>query len=129
MGINKIYRRKYTDSIYEIKTKTGLTAKTSKDHIFKVLRSGNIESVPAKDLKLYDTVFIDKDLSYMLDVNSAEYKRNYILGSLLGDGCLTTENSVSLSINYEQEYYLDIFNQYSKEIFGYVLNKNKGHKC
>lgn len=127
--ILKVYRRKYSDKIYSINSKTGLHCNVSKDHKFKVIRKGIIEEVKAEDLKLYDTVFVNKDISNILDTNSIEYKRNFCLGMLLGDGCLSKENSVILSITYGQEYYFDIFNSYSKEVFGNTLNLNKGHKC
>lgn len=127
--ILKVYRRKYSDKIYTIKSKTGLCSNVSKDHKFKVIRKGTIEEIKAEDLKLYDTVFVNKDISNILNTDSIEYKRNFCLGMLLGDGCLSKENSVILSITYGQEYYFDIFNSYSKEVFGNTLNLNKGHKC
>lgn len=127
--ILKVYRRKYSDKIYTIKSKTGLCSNVSKDHKFKVIRKGIIEEVKAEDLKVFDTVFVNRNISNILDTNSIEYKRNFCLGMLLGDGCLSKENSVILSITYGQEYYFDIFNSYSKEVFGNTLNLNKDHKC
>lgn len=127
--IKKLYRRLYNKPLYKVTTNTGLTCTVTEDHIFKVLVKNRVEEIKAKDLALYDTVFINKDLSRYLDIESPEYKRNFCLGMLLGDGCLTTEDAVQLSIGYKDSVYIDIFNSYSEEIFGYSLNVNKGHKC
>lgn len=127
--INKVYRRKYDSTMYKVTTKLGKQCIVTKDHIFKTLYKGSIKEVKAEELSLYDTVFINNNLSNIINRDSVEYKRNFCLGMLLGDGCLTTESLVQLSVCYDHEFYLDTFNKYSNEVFGYTLNKNKGHHC
>lgn len=125
----KVYRRKYDSDIYKISTKDGHVAYTSGDHIFKQLIQGRELEVKAKQLEVNDTVFMNKDYSSLIDFNSYDFKKGWLIGMLCGDGCLSKENVVELSVNYEQEYLGDIFNEYSQEIYGYQLNKNDGHKC
>ena len=127
--IKKLYRRTYDKPLYKVTTNTGLTCTVTEDHVFKALVKNQVKEVKTKDLTLYDTVFVNKNLSQYLDRNNTEYKRNFCLGMLLGDGCLTTENFVQLSIGYKDSVYIDIFNSYSQDVFGYSLNVNKGHKC
>ena len=129
VDVLKIYRRKYNSDIYKISTKDGHVAYTSEDHIFKQLIQGRELEVKAKQLEVNDTVFMNKDYSSLIDFNSNDFKKGWLIGMLCGDGCLTKEKVVELSVNYEQEYLGDIFNEYSKEIYGYDLNKNNGHKC
>lgn len=129
VSVKKVYRRKYSDKIYEISTRDGHTAKVSKDHIFKQFIQGRQLDIKAEQLQQYDTVQTNYDYSSCINFESIDFKRGWIIGMLCGDGCLTKENSVGLSVNYEQEYLGDIFNEYSSEVFGYTLNKNKGHRC
>lgn len=129
VDVLKVYRRKYNSDIYKISTKDGYEAYTSEDHVFKQLIQGRRLEVKAKQLEVNDTVFMNKDYSSVIDFNSLEFKRGWVIGMLCGDGCLTKENVVELSVNYEQEYLGEIFNEYSHEVYGYKLNKNEGHKC
>lgn len=125
--VKKVFRKKYSDRILTVTSSSGYTAKVSKDHKFKVFEGGVEKEVPAEKLKKYDTVFVNPEIP--IDFNSREYKEGWIKGMLLGDGCLTQPNMVSLSVNYDQEYYGDIFNAYSTELYGEALHKNAGHKC
>lgn len=129
VDLKKVYRRKYCDDIYVIRTKSGYEAKVSKDHVFKQLYKGREFETKASNLTLGDTVFMSKDFSSAIDFNSDDYKNGWIKGMLCGDGSIKEENSVTLSVNYGQEYFGDIFNEYSKELYNVELNKNKGHKC
>jgi len=129
VDVKKVYRRKYSDNIYKITTKDGYTALVSKDHIFKQLLQGRELDVKAEQLEVNDTVFLNKDYSPILDFDSKDFKRGWIAGMMCGDGSLTQKDAVSLSVNYEQEYLGEIFNDYLKELYGYELNKNNGHKC
>ena len=125
--LKKVYRRKYDNKIYKITSHTGKIAFTSKDHIFKAFRAGQACEVKAEELRKFETVFINREIPF--DINSVDYKKGWIKGMLLGDGCLTQPDMVQLSVNYEQIYYGNIFNQYSKEIYNDELHQNKGHKC
>ena len=129
VDVLKVYRRKYNSDIYKITTKDGYVAYTSEDHVFKQLIQGRELEVKAKQLKVNDTVFMNKDYSSVLDFNSTDFKKGWMVGMLCGDGCLTKKNVVELSVNYEQEYLGDIFNDYCEEIYGYKLNKNNSNKC
>ena len=129
VDVLKVYRRKYNSDIYKISTKDGHVAYTSEDHVFKQLIQGRELEIKAKQLEVNDTVFMNKDYSSLIDFNSYDFKKGWLIGMLCGDGCLTKENAVELSVNYEQEYLGDIFNEYSKEIYGYELSKNNGHNC
>ena len=119
--INKVYRRKYNDLIYKIKTKDNHIAYVSKDHIFKVLYCNRILEVKAKDLHLYDTVFMNKDNSYMIDYEHHDFKEGFIKGALCGDGCITNYGEIRLSVNYNQKYIIDIFNEYLNELYNIRL--------
>ena len=129
VDVLKVYRRKYNSDIYKISTKDGHVAYTSEDHVFKQLIQGRGLEIKAKQLEVNDTVFMNKDYSSLIDFTSNDFKKGWLIGMLCGDGCLTKENVVELSVNYEQEYLGDIFNEYSKEIYGYELSKNNGHNC
>lgn len=129
VDITKVYRRKYKDKIYKITTKDGHTAQVSKDHIFKQLIQGRVLDIKAEQLKELDTVIMNKDYSSIINFKNKEFKKGWIIGMICGDGCLTKESTVALSVNYEQEYLGEIFNAYLKEIYGYELHKNKGHGC
>lgn len=129
VDVHKVYRRKYDDKIYKITTKDGYSATVSKDHIFKQLLQGRQLDIKASQLQIGDTVIMNKDYSSIIDFESFDYKKGWIIGILCGDGCLTKESSVGLSVNYQQEYLGDIYNQYSEEVYGITLHKNKGHRC
>ena len=127
VDITKVYRKKYSDKIYKFTSYKGLTATTSKDHIFKVLRNGQIVEVKAENIRPFETVIVNNTIPF--DYASNEYKEGWIKGMLLGDGCINIPDSVQLSINYDQDYYGEIFNNYITELYDGKLNKCKGHKC
>ena len=129
VDIKKVYRRKYSDKIYKISTKDGHSAIVSKDHIFKHLFKGRHLETKASNLQVGDTVFLNKDYSCFINFESSEFKRGWITGMICGDGSITEENNVRLSVNYEQEYLGDLFNKFSEELYGTTLNKNNGNKC
>lgn len=125
--VKKIFRKKYSDKILTISSNSGLSVKVSKNHKFKVFEKATIKEVEAKDLKIFDTVFVNHEIP--IDYTSKEYKEGWIKGMLLGDGCLTQLDMVQLSINYDQEYYADIFNEYCQSLYGESLYQCAGHKC
>lgn len=130
VNVKKVYRRKYDGEIYVIKTKDGRTAKVSKDHKFKVIYRNRILEVKAEDLIENDTVFVNKDFSFIVDDINDEYKKGWIKGIICGDGCITRENEVRLSVHSDQSYYADIFNDYSSSVYGNTLTTiRKDNRC
>ena len=133
VDVNKVYRRKYNGDIYIIKTKDGRTAYVSKDHKFKVFYRGRILEVKAEDLVINDTVFVNKDFSFIVDDTVDDYKRGWIKGIICGDGCIKSENEVRLALHKDQLYYGDIFNKYSLSLYNNSLTTiredSRGGNC
>ena len=133
VDVNKVYRRKYNGDIYIIKTKDGRTAYVSKDHKFKVFYRGRILEVKAEDLVVNDTVFVNKDFSFIVDDTVDDYKRGWIKGIICGDGCIKNENEVRLALHKDQLYYGDIFNKYSLSLYNNSLTTiredSRGGNC
>lgn len=131
--INKVYRRKYSDEIYKIKTHSGLECLVSKDHKFKVLYRGRIIEVPARDLKQYDTVFVSTDHSCMIDKNSQDYRDGQFLGIICGDGSVTNKNYVRIAIHKDQMYIKDFLDAYFMDVYGKIgslkLDPRKNAMC
>lgn len=121
VDVKKVYRRKYDGKIYVIRTKDGRTAKVSKDHKFKVMYRNRILEVKAEDLVKNDTVFVNKDFSFIVDDTNNDYKKGWIKGIICGDGCIKRENEVRLSVHDDQQYYADTFNEYSLSVYGNTL--------
>ena len=69
--VNKVFRRKYDKDIYHIKSHGHLECFVSEDHRFKSLFRGREIELKAKDLDLNETVFVDKDYSYLVNKNSS----------------------------------------------------------
>ena len=59
--LNKVLRRPYSDDIYNVKTKTGLSVFTSKDHKFKLYEKNNY-TLKAEELKIGDKICADVNL-------------------------------------------------------------------
>lgn len=133
VDVNKVYRRKYNGDIYIIKTKDGRTAYVSKDHKFKVFYRGRILEVKAEDLVVNDTVFVNKDFSFIVDDTVDDYKRGWIKGIICGDGCIKSENEVRIALHKDQLYYGDIFNKYSLSLYNNSLTTiredSRGGNC
>lgn len=124
VNVRKVYRRKYNDDIYTIYSKDGYKAKVTKDHKFKQLFKGRIFETKAENLYVDDTLFMNKDYTPSLNWDGKEYKTGWLVGMICGDGSLALQNQIRLSVNYEQVFLADIFNDYSNEIWGYTLHQN-----
>ena len=59
--LNKVLRRPYSDDIYNVKTKTGLSVFTSKDHKFKLYEK-NDYTLKAEELNIGDKICADVNL-------------------------------------------------------------------
>lgn len=131
--INKVYRRKYSDEIYKIKTHSGLECHVSKDHRFKVLYRGRIIEVPACDLKQYDTVFVSTDHSCMIDKHSQDYRDGQFLGIICGDGSVTNKNYIRIAVHKDQMYIKDFLDAYFMDVYGKIgsfkLDPRKNAMC
>ena len=119
--INKVYRRKYDGDIYNITTKTGLSIKCSKDHKFKHLYRARTFETKAENLQVGDTLFVDKDYSYLVDKNSTDYVTGQVIGILCGDGSIGDEN-VKVAVNPNQSFIMDFLD----EALERIGIKNKG---
>ena len=116
--IKKVYRRKYNDDIYRIKTHGGLECLVSKDHKFKVLYRDRILEIPANKLQDKETLFVGIDHSCMIDKTSEDYKDGQFLGIICGDGCVTNTNYTMVTIHKEQMYIKDFLEEYFAKKFG-----------
>lgn len=127
--IKRLYRRKYNDKIYNIKTHGFLDVNTSKDHLFKVLYKGREIEVRAEDLKIGDTVCSNKDYRYLINKDSDEYKRGQFLGIVCGDGNITTKYDFRVAVNCEQMFIVDFLRDYLKKYYNieakFSVQKNR----
>ena len=121
VAINKVYRRKYNGDIYNITTKTGLSIKCSKDHKFKHLYRERVFETKAENLQVGDTLFVNKDYSYLIDKTSDDYVEGQVFGILCGDGSVR-DKIVRVSVNAKQTFIMDFLDE-NLERFGI---KNKG---
>ena len=112
--VNKIMKRKYNKSIYNITTASGLNIKCSEDHKFKVLYKGREIEVPAKDLYLYDTVVTTAYNIIPVDKKSEDYLKGRMVGLIIGDGTIN-EQDVRLAVNNKQTYISDFCSKYIKD--------------
>lgn len=130
--VKRVYRRKYDDKIYNIKTHGYLDINTSKDHRFKVLYRGREIEVKAEDLRIGDTVCSSKDYRHLINKDSKEYKRGQFLGIVCGDGNITTKYDFRVSVNTNQMFIVDFLQKYLKENYGldgkFVVDKI-GENC
>ena len=130
--VKRVYRRKYDDMIYNIKTHGHLDVNTSKDHRFKVLYRGRELEVKAEDLKIGDTVCSSKDYRHLVNKDSKEYKRGQFLGIICGDGNITSKYDFRVSVNTNQMFIVDFLQKYLKENYGldgkFVIDK-RGKTC
>ena len=129
--IHRLYRRTYDGKILRI-TSNDNVAEVSQDHVFKQFLFSRVLEQKSKYLEVNDTVFMNKDLSFILNTDSPDWKKGWMIGLICGDGHIGNDgkhNLISIAINYRQRYLSDIYNAYSEEIFNKALNLKKGHRC
>ena len=124
--VNKVYRRKYDDKIYRIKTKTGKEVKCSKDHKFQVMRGGKLQEVKAEELNLFDTV-VNTMTNFRVNKESVEYKNGQLYGIIAGDGCITNDNEVRVSIRYDQEWISELLDESFLRLYNKKGQLTDGH--
>lgn len=127
--ITKVYRRKYNDKIYRIKSHTGLEALTSKDHKFKTLFRGRELAIPASELLVNDTVFIEKDYSSLIDFSDDEYLHGQLVGYVAGNGYICNKNSFRVAINYDHAFIAERIDESLKKFFDMSGTLKNGHHC
>lgn len=118
--VNRLFRRKYKNDIYELKTKSGKRLRVSEDHLIKVMFRDREIEVKAKDLLIGDTVFNTEFNSIPVDKKSNDYEMGQLIGIIAGDGNITCDKEVRVSINYKEKFISDrldyLFNKYFKKI-------------
>lgn len=117
--IKKVMRRKYSGNIYNISTAEGCNARTSKDHIFKVVVDGETKEAKAETLKVGDEVYcsvgdrsfpdkIRKILVYQNDdpyVYEIETESHwYNCGGMITHNCATPEFLTYLDYFIRKKY-------------------------
>ena len=127
--ITKVYKRKYKDLIYKLKTHTGLELFCTKDHRIKTLYKGRTIDLKAEELMYHDTIYVDPDMSILINKQSDDYRFGQLLGLICGDGSVTTKNTIRLSVNYEQEAIGDRFISLMKQFYNIDIHKENGHNC
>ena len=78
--VTKVYRRKYDKNIYKISSSDGYVATVSEDHKFKQVYRGREFEVKSKDLHIGDAVYVNKDYSCILNTNSNDWKKGWVIG-------------------------------------------------
>lgn len=119
VAIKKVMRRKYDGNIYNISTEEGCNARTSKDHIFKVVVDGVAKEAKAETLKVGDEVYcsvgdrsfpdkIRKILVYQNDdpyVYEIETESHwYNCGGMITHNCATPEFLTYLDYFIRKKY-------------------------
>ncbi len=131
--VNKVFRRKYNGPIKKIKYYAprgqGNYVYVTEDHLFKQILYSRIFEQKSKYLQPNDTIFANKDYSYLVNANNKEWKKGWLIGLICGDGCISVKNRINISVNNEQAYLVDIIQKYSKEIYGFNYSVSDGHKC
>ena len=135
--------------IIKISTELGYEIKGTPKHPIKVLRDGEIQFVKLPDIKTSDWAVLEKGQNYYANKDeiiiedyskSNDYNRvnytlpnkltpdlSYIIGLLIGDGCLTIDGSIILSCADESVYYK--YERIMKELFGNNISiKRKKNK-
>lgn len=115
--VKKVFRRKYDKDIYHIKSHGLLECFVSEDHRFKSLFRGREIELKAKELELNETVFVDKDYTYLVDKNSFDYRNGQFIGLVCGDGNITNDYDFRVSINSQQMFINDFLFNYVKDVY------------
>ena len=129
VDVTKVYRRKYNDLIYKVKTKDGYIAQVSKDHKFKQLFRDRTFESKAETLKVNDTLFMEKDFTPVVNFESPDWKKGWVVGHIVGNGNITQKNYVRLAVCYDYDFYGEIFTKYVKEWLDVDVLKRDGNRC
>lgn len=125
--LNKLYKRKYSDKIYNIKTKKGSDIFVSKDHKFNLRYKVRNFTLKADELQIDDTVQSNTDFSLAIDKNSFDYKQGQCIGIIAGDGCITEKHDAKVSVHEDQQFIMDFLDESFEKYTG-VYNKKSRYK-
>lgn len=128
VDIKHVFRRKYDDLIYTIKTKNGREFKCSKDHLIRVLDRGELKDIPASDLRVYDTI-INTQQGLNVNKESDDYMFGQFIGIIAGDGDIKDRNSIRISVNYQQDFILDFLRVAFPKFTGKNMKIKDGNGC
>lgn len=126
--IKSVFKRKYSDLIYRITTVNNRTVFVSKDHRFRVLNRGELQDTKAEDLQIGDTL-VNTQQEFNIDKNCEDYKLGQFIGIIAGDGSITNENEVRVSVNYNDEFLLDFLRDAFVKYSGKEMHIREGHGC
>ena len=138
VDVKKVYRRKYNDLIYKIKSMSGAVAYTSKDHRFKTCINNREVDFKAEQLKVDDyvyvnhnqelnfdenEVFLDKIISIETFMNDDEYVYEietsthwYNCGGFITHNCATPEFLMYMDYFIRNDYGQDYLTHLSDKV-------------
>ena len=126
--IKSVFKREYKDLIYKITTANNRSVFVSKDHRFRVLNRGELQDIKAEDLQIGDTL-INTQQEFNIDKSSEDYKLGQFIGIIAGDGSITNENEVRISVNYNDDFILEFLREAFLKYSGKEMHIREGHKC
>lgn len=116
--LKKVYRRTYSQDIFRLKTVSGKEIRVSQDHVFKIVFRGREIEVKAKDICKYDTVVNTQMLNIPINKEGYQYQLGQMLGIICGDGCLTHDNMLGVSVNNKQGFIADFLDSFFEKNYG-----------
>lgn len=128
VDIKKVYRRKYASDIYTVTTASGKRVKCSSDHVFKVLFRDRYIEVKASDLRVYDTV-VNTMNEFGVDTSSDDFIKGQLIGIIAGDGSITGNDSIRVSINYNEKFIADFLDSVFIKFCGRPGKLADGNRC
>lgn len=128
VNVPRVYRRKYDDNIYYIKTKTGKEVKCSKDHKFKVIYKGREIEVRAEDLVVGDTV-VNTMNNFTIDTECDEFLKGQLIGAIAGDGTITNEYYCRLSYGASKTGMTEFLYKAFTTLYNKEGTQGNGHDC
>lgn len=110
------------DFYYQLKTKSGKVLNVLGNQKVPQLLNSELISTSVDDLRPLDTVInCSLFINSMVDFKSYDFKRGQFLGIILGDGSITSDYYIRISINYNQTFIADFLDSFlSKD---YIANE------
>lgn len=115
---------------FGIKTHSRKSIFVSGDQSIQVLKEGNIEFVKANELYTHDTIFNNSLYTDTPNFNSKDFRLGQLIGIIAGDGSITSDYYIRVSINYEQTFISDFLKYTLTNDFNYTrFSLNNGNRC